>query len=269
MFNTGLAFTTLLIGIAEKKWQRTLPLFQMCLTFVSTCALLIVANFLRIVVIVLFKSMPRTLSHDLIGLFSLLTYVAMPMNWIINKQVKKFGREPQAQSQEIRLPHTKFAFPLIAFALLFYSFKSVEQKSKTVVKDEKLEKLQLKGFSKTRRQDSVMEFRKSNLLLYIKPAVKAFESDHPPALCWKGSGFDVEQVEEIKVGNHFILIAELKNDTVKQYTAWWYDNGTIKTTDQWTWRLAKGEPFRIINLTCTSKEELLMHCRDFLKRKMF
>ncbi|MES2681525.1 MAG: exosortase N [Bacteroidota bacterium] len=269
MFNTGLAFTTLLLGLSEKKWRSTLPLFHLCMTFVTACALLIASNFLRIVIIVLFKSMPGTLSHELIGIFSLLVYVALPLHWLINKQVKKYGRQPQVYTPVLRMRRTAFVFPLIAFTLLFFSFKSVEQKSKTVVTDEKLEKLILKGFSKTRRQDSVMEFRKDSLLVYIKPAVKAFESDHPPALCWKGSGFDVEQVEETSIGNRVILTAQVRKDATKQYTAWWYDNGTIKTTDQWTWRLAKGEPFRIINITCKSRGELLMHCRDFLERKIF
>ena len=114
-----------------------------------------------------------------------------------------------------------------------------------------------------------MEYRKDSLLVYIKPAVRAFESDHPPVLCWKGAGFEVEQVSEVMVGNSKLLMAVIKKGRITRYTAWWYDNGTVKTADQWTWRLSKGEPFRIVNLTTGDRAELLQSCREFLAKKLF
>lgn len=270
MFNTGLALTTLLIGLMEKRSEKTLGILQLGLLYTSCCGLLILTNFLRIVTIVFFRSMPGTLSHELIGMFSMILYVAAPLYFLTRQVVKRYGKEMILQPvAPFLMVRKNGVFPVIAFAMLFYSFTSVERASKTLIRDAKLEQLSLPGFSKAKKEDGVMEYRKDSLLVYIKPAVKAFESDHPPVLCWQGSGFEVEQVSEVNIGPHTLLMAAIKKGSITRYTAWWYDNGTIKTTHQWTWRLAKGEPFRIVNLTTGSREELLHNCREFLAKKLF
>lgn len=270
MFNTGLALTCLLIGLSESKQLKSLPVLQLMITFISACLLLIVANFLRIIMIVLFRSMPGTASHELIGMFSLIAYMAAPVYFLITRLLKRYGTLPVEYAPG-RFSGWQYsvALPAIAFACLFFSFTSVEHSLKTVVRDQKLETLQLEGFYKLKKEDGVMEYRRDSLLVYIKPAIKMFESDHPPALCWRGSGFDVEQVSEIEVLHYKVLMATIKKGNKTQYTAWWYDNGLIKTDSQWHWRMAKGEPFRIINITATTKKELLLNCRLFLSKKLF
>jgi exosortase N len=270
MFNTGLALTTLMVGFTEKRWMKSLSFIQLIGIFTTACCLLVATNFLRILMIVFFKSLPGTTSHELIGVFSMITYMAFPVYLLINYLVKRFGGEQVIRSTKAFPSFSKHSIiSIMMFAGLFFSFKSVEQNSKTLVRDFKIEKLNLNGFIKVKKQDGVMEFRSDSLLVYIKPAVKVFESDHPPALCWKGSGFDVEQISEVNVNNTIILMATIKKGVNIQYTAWWYDNGKIKTTNQWLWRFSKGEPFRIINLTSNNKTQLMINCNEFLKKRLF
>lgn len=270
MFNTGLALATLLTGLMEKRSGRQLTVFQLGLIYVSCCGLLILANFLRILTIVFFRSLPGTLSHELIGMFAMIAYVAAPLYFLTRLVIRRYGKEPALQSQQAPfMTKRHLVFPLLAFALLFYSFTSVERTSKTLMRDVKLEQLHLPGFTKAKKEDGVMEYRKDSLLVYIKPAVRAFESDHPPVLCWQGAGFTVEQVAPLKLNGVTLLMAVIKKGQITRYTAWWYDNGAVKTTDQWAWRLSAGEPFRIVNLTTGSKEELLLHCRTFLAKRLF
>lgn len=270
MFSTGLALTTLMIGFTEKRWMKSLSFIHLIGIFATACCLLVTANFLRILLIVFFRSLPGTTSHELIGIFSMIIYMAFPVYVLVNYLVKHFAREQAIRSTQARPSFNKrIVIPVGVFALLFFSFKNVEQNSKTIVKDSKLEKLVLNGFTKVKKQDGVMEYRRDSLLVYIKPAVRVFESDHPPALCWKASGFDVEQISEINVNNTMILMATIKRGVNTQYTAWWYDNGKIKTTSQWLWRFSKAEPFRIVNLTSRYKAELIVSCKEFLEKNLF
>ncbi len=270
MFNTGLSLTVLLIALMEKRLRKSLSLPYLTALFSFTVIFLIATNFLRIITIVLFKSMPETLSHEMIGIFSLILYTAVPMYFLILFLIKRFGRTIVINEGIVLKPSKRsLALTFTACALLFLSFTYVEKSSKTEIKDLKLENLTLDGFTKSKKEDGVMEFRKNDLLVYIKPGTKFYGADHPPSLCWKGSGFDVEETTEEIILDQKIMTAVIKKGNTIQYTAWWHDNGTIRTTDQWTWRSTRGEPFRIINLTTNTKEDLILNCKIFLQKKLF
>lgn len=270
MFNTGLALSVLMIGLAEKKSERTLNITALFFVMLTSGLFLVLANLMRIITIVWFRSLPNTFSHEVIGILSLLLYMALPMALLINKTVSRFGKSLySSESFFLSFNKRKAVVTICACALLCFSFMKIEKDSKNVVKDLKVEKLTLPGYTKSKKEDGVYEFRRDSILIYVKPAVKPFESDHPPALCWKASGFDVEDVTETNIGGNTILVAQLKKESITQYTAWWYDNGSIKTTDQWVWRLNKGEPFRIINITAQNKQAMLKECERFLKLKLF
>jgi len=270
MFNTGLSLTILIIGLNESRFQKSLSLSQILLVLICSCLLLVVANFLRIITIVYFRSLPNTISHEMIGLFSMVFYMALPVFYLIRFLASRLAKEKQ-RDVNLEQPSLKISSLLTVSvcALFFLSFHSVERTRKYTIKDDKLERLVLPGYVRNKKEDGVFEFKRDSVLLYIKPACRAFESDHPPALCWKASGFDVEDVTELKINKNTILLARLEKDHAIQYTAWWYDNGSDKTTSQWQWRFHKGEPFRLINVTAGSKEVVLKVCREFLALKLF
>jgi exosortase N len=219
---------------------------------------------------VMLRSLPGTATHEIIGLLSLILYMGIPVYFIIKFATARFGKTGAAHhATPVEMKATRYVLPILLFAMLFLSFAAVKKRSLTDVKDARLAQLQLPGFTKRKQQDGVIEFRNERLLVYIKPAVRAFQGDHPPVLCWKGSGFDAEQVAKKEINGVIVLKAILKKGSTTQYTAWWYDNGSVKTTDQWTWRLSHGEPFRIINITSDNEDVLYEAVSAFLKKKLF
>lgn len=270
MFNTGLALTLLLIGFSEQKTNKKNNFLFLILIFVSTLSLLILTNLLRIVALVLFESPPQTLQHDLIGIASLIVYTVLPLYFLINFLNKKYGKLILVETVST-YPNLKINYIItfiLSISILITGIRVITHLKQTI-KDVKLNALQLQGFSKTIAQDGVAEFIKESILIYIKPACKGYESDHPPSICWQGSGFKIEEIAEVTVSGHVILNAILKKDKTIQYTAWWYDNGSDKTISQWKWRFAIQEPYRIINITTANKVELDSLCKEYLALKLF
>ncbi|MCC6370560.1 MAG: exosortase N, partial [Bacteroidia bacterium] len=271
MFNTGLCLVVLMLGFAEQKYKNKISVFKMGSVFFITVLLLVLTNLFRILGIVMFRAMPGTWSHELIGLFSLVFYMALPVYFLIKILFKRLPQAPEIKPVQA-LPDSFLRNGLSGAALcllLLISNKWVQTIKQQVVKDEKLSRLELSGFTKQVLEDGVVEYRKDSILIYIKPANKVYESDHPPNMCWQGSGFGLEDVTRQYIGKYEILTATLRKKSLVQYTAWWYDNGECKTASQWEWRTSGGEPFRTINITTTNKQELEKLCKEYLNKKLF
>lgn len=270
MFCTGLCLTALMIGFTEQKTKKHLGFFPVCALMLSAVVLLVLTNFLRIVTLVLFRSLPDTASHECTGIFSLLAYTALPMYALIQWSVKKWGRHilitPATENRYI--PKKVLLLGVFCIAIVAVHIK-VNYDRTHLIKDLKVAQLELPGYQKTMAKMGVAEFRNGESIIYIKPAVRAFEGDHSPALCWRASGFDLVDFNEKQIVGFTVFAGTLKKNNTIQYTAWWYDNGTQKTIDQWKWRFGKGEPYRIINITASQKNELEKLCTDFLKKKLF
>ncbi|MES2516411.1 MAG: exosortase N [Bacteroidota bacterium] len=270
MFNTGLIVSLLLIGLSEQRTKKDFGFFHLILIFLVTVACLMATNLLRIVGLVFFKSAPGTIQHDLMGMASLILYTVIPVYFLISF-IQKRNRKPIAPEALAVRPSFKKNVSitlLLAVAVVAVSFKVKDHLSHTI-KDQKLSELNLPGFTKQTKEDGVAEFRQDSILIYIKPSVSGYESDHPPSMCWQGSGFKLENVSEEVFSGYTLLSAVLKRGDVVQYTAWWYDNGTHKTIDQLDWRFSKGEPYRIINITTKSKAELDSLCAVYITKKLF
>lgn len=269
MFNTGLCMVLLLVGFSQQNSKKNIGFMSLVIIFLATVALLILTNLLRIVAIVFFRSAPGTFSHDTIGLVSLIIYTLIPVYFLIRFLTKRYGTVQEEKPQHQAAPFMKSSIISILLCIAMIVASSFVKSTKHYAKDQKLSALVLPGYSRQAKEDGVYEFRKDSVLIYIKPANKAYESDHPPALCWQGSGFQLNEITEAHYGNITVLKAILKRDSVTQYTAWWYDNGTNKTISQWEWRFSKGEPYRIINITTINKEELDKLCNFYLRQKLF
>ncbi len=271
MFNTGLCLSILFVGFNEQKTTKQLGILPLTGIIALTAALLVLTNLLRIIALVFFKSAPGTISHDLIGIASLLIYTVAPIYITIRWLTNKYGRIFKVlQPGPIKIPFRKNLLIISAISvLLTTSFVKVTHYKRIEVKDYKPMQLQLPGFNKQIKEDGVAEFKKESILIYIKPAARPFESDHPPAMCWQGAGFHLENIEVKELSKFSILKATLRKGKATQYTAWWYDNGEDKTIEQWKWRLSKNEPYRIINITTANKNELDALCNEYLKKKLF
>jgi exosortase N len=269
MICTGLSITILLIAFAENKIKKYLRLLPIGILTMIAFSLLILTNLLRIIGLVLFKAPPESYSHDLIGLLSLIAYMIVPMYFIVQFVVKKLGYEKKVIKSSALPYRNRLVILALLSLVVILTGNVVMDLREEKVSDEKLHALKLEGYKRTLKDEQVVEYRMENSLIYIKPGVHSYESDHPPYMCWQGNGFELCSFKKESIGEFSIMTGQLKKGDAIQYTAWWYDNGIDKTVDQWKWRFSKGEPYRIINITTKSKAELDNQCADFLARRLF
>jgi len=114
-------------------------------------------------------------------------------------------------------------------------------------------------YEKIITEKGMLKFENDNALVYIKPAVKAFQGSHDPRICWQGSGYEFSKIKKINVSGVELYKAVLRKDKDTLHTAWWFDNSEIKTINEWEWRwttLSGKSGFKLVNVT-TDKEENL------------
>jgi len=98
----------LLVGFSEQSVKKNLNLFSLFLVFTSTIVLLVVANLLRIVALVYFKSMAGTISHEMIGIASLLLYTLLPVYFLIYRKLSP-AKIPELRLIDVVILRTKHA----------------------------------------------------------------------------------------------------------------------------------------------------------------
>ena len=270
-FTTGLIMTTILVAIAENKTNQSTRFIKLCLTYGLAGALLIIANLSRIILLVLFKSMPETLSHELIGITCLLAYVALPMYLVTNK----LNLNKSSQSRLIRREKTTSPLPklalIIPIVIIIFGLNLNREFYKKDPQNPQLAALELPGMTKEVLATGVIKYQDEKSLVYIKPATKFWRADHTPAICWKASGYSFEQINKMTIGEHNIYTAMLEKEKDYLYTAWWYDNGYVKTNSQTDWRIRNinGEqPFNLINVTAANPDMLLRLCEEYLQKDL-
>jgi exosortase N len=274
----GLNMIALCISLAlvinsyfEKMKNYRLNLFSTVIFVLLAVTLSVVSNFWRIILLVIFESMPGTFSHEVIGLACLLVYAVVPYylltRWYFSKK-------------EADLQHTINFNPIgkrnmvlgIALPLLLIFITLFAPPSSHVKKDKVFEQIKLNGYSKEIVEYNILKLEDKQSLIYIKPSVNFYGAHHSPLICWTGSGYKVNNEKQVTMGKYSYStgILTLKGDSL--YTAWWFDNGTEKTNSQWEWRLdmLKGaNPYRLINVSCTTKHELKETVQKLLPENLF
>jgi hypothetical protein len=65
-----------------------------------------------------------------------------------------------------------------------------------------------------------------------------------------------------------------KNNVVKEkiYSSWWFDNGSYKTINQfsWRWKMICGEKeFCIVNVNAAEEEDMLRETKNIINQNIF
>ncbi|RMG68184.1 MAG: hypothetical protein D6722_12130, partial [Bacteroidetes bacterium] len=102
MVVTGLVATTFLLAQAER--AQPWPAWRQALVYLVAFGLLMVSNFARTLMLVLLRSEPGTLSHELTGLFSLLIYVLLPVAWLVQRWRPRSSWTPSVPGQPSWVP---------------------------------------------------------------------------------------------------------------------------------------------------------------------
>jgi exosortase N len=259
MIVTGLILVCMLLAFAERKQRVNFSLAQLGLTFSLATGLILFANFFRILCLVLFRSMPESLSHEIIGLFCLGAYVIGPIYFWIKWLATKAGPQEE-QAIASFCPHALRSISISLGLLLFIFLLNQQWKDLTVPEAfDPLSKIEVADMEKVSIQEGIAHFESDSLILYIKQPTRFWGADHTPAICWMGSGYTFAYVQKQFVAGQQVFVGALKREEHQLFTAWWYDNGEYRTVSQWDWRFrtAKGEaPFFLWNLTAEREEEL-------------
>lgn len=257
MLVISLIICLFLLVYHQKQTDKQLPFILVGGLFSLTIGLNICSNFFRILLLVLFKSMPGTVFHDVIGLVCLSIYVILPLIFISKVIIRRFSTVKQISIQS-RSGSYNIRFPLLHITLMalliFIARNIVKADQLTPINNQ----IQLASFKKKQLETGIFKFENKEALIYIKPAA-FYVPGHDPKLCWTGSGYDFKNIKKEKVAHTEIYTAILCKGTDRIYAAWWFDNGTVKSIDQlfWRWTGATGSKlFYLVNVNANNRKDL-------------
>jgi len=101
---------------------------------------------------------------------------------------------------------TYLTYPLLLLLLVLtgWQFRQVP-----VPNDVELADINLPNFQKSKTENGMWKFENQDALVYIKPAVKAFQGSHDPRICWSGSGYEFTKVKTTEIDGQKIYTAIL------------------------------------------------------------
>ncbi|UTW62323.1 exosortase N [bacterium SCSIO 12741] len=268
--------TTFVLGLAflayfQRKRNQFLPLSFIPAWGLLSLLLVLIGNLIRIVLIVFFRAMPETPLHEIIGLVTWLVYTLLPLLGLTYGFLRFWGKPTEAKTQHRSAPFRNGVLMTLLLLGLLTGININRDEFRNRPKQQELATRELPGFTRKVNDHQVVQYENDLALIYVKPGVHFYGADHTPLICWKGSGYQFRNERILTLGEQQIFAAELLQNDSKLFTAWWYDNGSHQTISQWDWRwrMAKGEPsFRLINLTCSSEEELHHQLQSLLSHSL-
>ncbi|HMI01014.1 MAG TPA: exosortase N [Pedobacter sp.] len=245
--------------LTQRQQARQAGFFLTSIAVLIAIGLNIISNFFRILLLVMFKIMPGTLLHDVVGIACLLIYVILPLFFVIKWLMTYFGQPVAAKASAPRFPPAfSIRYPALqivaAAFLIFIASKMVT--ADALVSSGK--NIQISGFRKTRLETGILKLERKTALIYLKPAA-FYIPGHDPKLCWAGSGYIFKNIKSETLAGYEVYTAILQKGKDKIHAAWWFDNGTLKTVNQmtWRWQAAKsGDNFYLVNVNALNRAEL-------------
>ena len=268
---TGFLIALGMIAYVERSTDKNLNFFWIAGLMLATGFFIVSTNFLRIVTIILFKAMPGTMAHEFIGILSLVVYTVVPLYFLVKTAFRYLGQEKRESKPVKQKSWITWSLTGILLASLC-TLNLYRDDFRNTGNDSKLSGIHLPAYKDTLLENGVLQLENEHALVYIKPGGSFYGPDHTPTICWRGSGYTFVKENKIEVNQKQLFTAELRSEEDTLHTAWWYDNGSHQTINQfdWRWRTLKGEePFRIINVTVSDKEELECEVGKLMEAELF
>jgi exosortase N len=256
MIITSLLCGLILLGFYQKKSGKILKGWQVISILTLIILLNIIANLFRIVCLVQFNILPDTFMHEVMGIICLVVYVILPVmllsKWsvqhygVVNKNLRGAYYIRSASGMLVR--HALLAVCLLTGML----HKGIDSRMPANIP-------QVAGYKTQPLVGNVIKLENDHSLVYIKHIPGCYYTEHHPMICWKGSGYEFQQVQERPVDGRMVYTALLQQGNDKLYTAWWYENDQESTTSQLQWRwdvFRGGHPYSLVNVTATNREQL-------------
>jgi exosortase N len=268
MLVTSLLCGLVLLAIDLKRKGGTLALHWVLIALGLMTVLNVIANLVRILVLVYFKILPDNAMHEMVGIICLLVYVLWPGSLLIKALVRLCARPLKMESVslpvskgKLRLCHFLLFPMLILLALHTYNREAAPANGALPA---------VPGYRISWYDHDVIKMEDEHALIYVKPLKGFVYTDHNPLICWTGSGYQFKNVEEQNWNGIALFTGVLVKGKDKLYTAWWYDNGKMTTTDQWTWRwnmLRSYKAFSIVNVSANDVETLKREVAVFTAKR--
>ncbi|MCB0634441.1 MAG: exosortase N [Saprospiraceae bacterium] len=251
----------LMLAHFERRQRYTFSMLQTGAYLSVILLLAVVANFIRLLTLIVFRIGPGHPMHSGVGLFSLLVYALIPFYlWLAYGNQWPERNTPGADEgcivNRAVVHRTIFPYALLLFLFLYNGPKFL---STPVVFDHTLSELQLPGFESSLLENGVLKLENEVTLVYIKPPAGPLQGTHDPRICWEGTGYTFTHIQRRQIGEEEVYTARLEKDNETLYTAWWFDNGREQTVREWRWRwytLRSGRGFRLVNVTTAGAIEL-------------
>ncbi len=274
MVSTALIIGLMVLAAFERNNRLTISFWKIGFALVVIVLLTILANFTRLLVLVVFEVMPDETMHHILGLISLTIYAVLPFYFfVIKSQFFKDSTlliDDLESEKHLKKPSSKFyILSLVLFPFLIWNgqqFLTIKTQNIAEVQN-----INLIGYESSLTENGVLKLENGTTLIYIKPPVKPYQGSHDPRICWRGSGFEFFNIQITKMEGFDIYTAELRQKEHILHTAWWYDNGSHKTIGEWDWRwqMLKGQKgFQLINVSSSEKEILETEVRKLLNAKL-
>lgn len=257
------------LAFYQRQSGKVLAFKWLALLCVVTVALNIGCNFFRILLLVMFKIMPGTFFHDAVGIGCLCLYVLLPLLLGIKPLLVRFGKV-KADVQNTK-PWPAMRYPFLHACLL----AAVMVVAVRLVKSDSLVRgssaISLPGYHKTQLDGGILKFENKEALIYLKPTA-FYAPEHDPMICWVGSGYVFKTIRMEKLNGHDMYTATLVKNHDRIYAAWWFDDGRLKTVNQfaWRWAAAKNQgQFYLVNVNASSPQKLEQKIGEMLGQKIF
>lgn len=282
MMVTGQLLALVIFAYFERKHKLVFSFSKITLGLLTVITLTILANFIRLIALIIFKIMPDNPLHDIIGLFSLMVYALLPfyfsIQYLANKEIKTITKAKSKPPYLIRKfqqiqgkPRLRYfasirvGFSIILLGLFFYH--GIQSKQSIPIFSQPYPTEKFTNFQQTTTQKGMLKLENDSTLVYIKPPVSFFQGSHDPRVCWQGSGYSFQNIQVEKMKEKEVYTAILKHEDEQFYTAWWYDNLEHTTIEEWQWRLEglQGQQgYFLVNVSSLNRTTLLHQVKELL-----
>jgi len=269
MLITSLLCGLLMLAVYQRQSKKELRSYWAVLLLLFLSGLNIAANLMRILLLVWFRLLPDNPMHGISGILCLIFYVLIPASFITRWLIKKRGH---VLSQPLNpgaghAAHAHALHLLIIPCLVIAGLKLIHKPIQTADNTWPA----TTGYTVSHYDDDITKLENTAAMIYLKPTRGFIYTDHNPLLCWTGCGYGFNKVEEQLWNGVPVFTGVLSKGNETLYTAWWYDNGSTRTTSQveWRWLMIKGSPsFTIVNVTAADKATLMKEVQGFVNKKL-
>jgi exosortase N len=270
MLLTSLLCGIMIMAVLQKKHHKKLTAKYVFAILAVVFLLNLFSNVMRILALVIFDIGAHKIMHEVTGLVCLTIYVLLPAYWLINKTIA-YNPYLHDTTTTSTPPNTKLilAFHLVIIATLcFARLRHIETEASIPL----LRPVSVAGYTATMYDKEICKYNNAQTLVYIKKPKSLLSPEHNPVMCWLGTGYTFANIKETHTPKGTIFTGVLLKGKDKLYTAWWYDNGLERTTNNmdWRWKVLKGSPqFAIINVTTSTPEALLHRVNEIMSNNTF